>query len=48
MEFPDTQVTLMCGDSFMVDDTKPLSDAVKWYDEFNQMKVQKVVFEADK
>lgn len=33
---------------FMTHNIKPLSEAVKWYDEFNQMKVQKVVFEADK
>jgi hypothetical protein len=32
----------------MVDNIKPLSEAVKWYDEFNNMKVQKIVFEADK
>jgi len=33
---------------FMTHNIKPLSEAVHWYDEFNQMKVQKVVFEADK
>ncbi|EXJ73151.1 uncharacterized protein A1O5_04301 [Cladophialophora psammophila CBS 110553] len=33
---------------FMTDNLKPLSEAVKWYDEFNNMRVQKVVFEADK
>ncbi|KIW79122.1 hypothetical protein Z517_08962 [Fonsecaea pedrosoi CBS 271.37] len=33
---------------FMTDNIKPLSEAVKWYDEFNNMRVQKVVFEADK
>jgi len=34
--------------SFMTDNIKPMSEAAKWYDEFNQMKVQKVIFEADK
>ncbi|KIW25150.1 uncharacterized protein PV07_10814 [Cladophialophora immunda] len=33
---------------FMTDNIKPLTEAVKWYDEFNNMRVQKVVFEADK
>ena len=33
---------------FMTHTIKPMSEAVNWYDEFNQMKVQKVVFEADK
>lgn len=33
---------------FMTENIKPMSEAVKWYDEFNNMKVQKVVFEADK
>lgn len=33
---------------FMADNIKPMSDAAKWYDEFNQMKVHKIVFEADK
>jgi len=33
---------------FMTENVKPLSEAVKWYDHFNNMKVQKVVFEADK
>ncbi|KIW96512.1 uncharacterized protein Z519_03581 [Cladophialophora bantiana CBS 173.52] len=33
---------------FMTDNIKPLSEAVKWYNEFNNMRVQKVVFEADK
>ena len=32
----------------MTDNVKPMSEAVKWYEEFNKMKVQKVVFEADK
>jgi len=32
----------------MIDNIKPMSEAVQWYDEFNNMKVQKVVFEADK
>jgi len=33
---------------FMAANIKPMSEAPKWYDEFNQMKVQKIVFEADK
>jgi len=33
---------------FMVENIKPMSEAVKWYDEFNSMRVQKIVFEADK
>ncbi|KAL2438851.1 Medium chain reductase/dehydrogenase ucsI [Exophiala dermatitidis] len=32
---------------FMTENIKPLSEAPKWYDEFNNMKVQKIVFEAD-
>lgn len=34
--------------SFMIENIKPMSEAVKWYDEFNNMRVQKIVFEADK
>ncbi|KAI1611265.1 S-glutathione dehydrogenase [Exophiala viscosa] len=34
--------------NFMADNIKPMSEAPKWYEEFNNMKVQKVVFEADK
>lgn len=33
---------------FMTDNIKPLSEAVEWYEAFNEMKVQKVVFEAAK
>jgi hypothetical protein len=33
---------------FMVNNIKPLSEAVKWYDEFNNMRVQKVIFDASK
>jgi hypothetical protein len=33
---------------FMFENIVPLSKAVEYYDLFNQMKVQKVVFEADK
>ena len=28
--------------------TEPMTEAPHWYTEFNQMKVQKIVFEADK
>lgn len=34
--------------SFMTENIMPLSQAVEGYDLFNAMKVQKVVFEADK
>jgi len=47
-----TLVSLMVADcvssSFMIENIKPMSEAVKWYDEFNNMRVQKIVFEADK
>ncbi|EXJ95883.1 hypothetical protein A1O1_01008 [Capronia coronata CBS 617.96] len=33
---------------FMTENIKPLSEAVKWYDEFNNMRVQKIVFEPGK
>jgi len=33
---------------FMTENIKPMSEAVEWYTAFNEMKVQKVVFEADK
>ncbi|KAJ9637443.1 uncharacterized protein PV06_04072 [Exophiala oligosperma] len=33
---------------FMTECVQPLSEAVKYYDQFNRMLVQKVVFEADK
>lgn len=33
---------------FMIDNIRPLSDAVVAYDEFNNMKYHKIVFEADK
>lgn len=34
--------------SFMADKVMPLSEAVEGYDIFDKMKVQKVVFEAQK
>lgn len=34
--------------NFMAEDIRPLSQAVQAYDDFNQMKSQKIVFEADK
>ena len=36
------------GDSFMADKVMPLSQAVEGYELFDQMKAQKVVFEAQK
>ena len=33
---------------FMADKIMPLSDAVEGYDIFDKMKVQKVIFQADK
>lgn len=33
---------------FMVNDIRPLSQAVQAYDDFNQMKSQKIIFEAGK
>ncbi|KAL7787182.1 S-glutathione dehydrogenase [Trichoderma ceciliae] len=33
---------------FMVNNIKPLFEAAKWYDEFNNMRVQKVIFDASK
>ncbi|KAM6485633.1 S-glutathione dehydrogenase [Trichoderma sp. SZMC 28011] len=33
---------------FLAENTKPLSEAVKWYDEFNNMRVQKIIFDASK
>jgi hypothetical protein len=35
-------------DRFMADKVMPLSEAVEGYDIFDKMKVQKVVFEAQK
>jgi hypothetical protein len=35
-------------DRFMADKIMPLSEAVEGYDMFDKMKVQKVVFEAQK
>lgn len=34
--------------SFMADKIMPLSEAVEGYDIFDKMKVQKVIFQADK
>ena len=39
---------LIRGRSFMSDKIMPLSEAVEGYDLFDKMKVQKVVFEAQK
>ena len=39
---------MLIGDSFMADKIMPLTEAVEGYDIFDKMKVQKVVFEADK
>jgi hypothetical protein len=35
-------------DRFMADRIMPMSEAVQGYDDFDKMKVQKVVFEAHK
>ena len=35
-------------ESFMLDKIMPMSEAVEGYDIFNNYKVQKVIFEADK
>lgn len=39
---------LLTDHSFMTDKIMPLSQAVEGYEIFNAMKVQKVIFEADK
>lgn len=39
---------LIDRNSFMTDKIMPLSQAVEAYEIFNAMKVQKVIFEADK
>jgi hypothetical protein len=39
---------MLLGRSFMSDKIMPLSDAIEGYDLFDKMKVQKVIFEAQK
>jgi hypothetical protein len=39
---------VLIGYRFMADKVMPLSEAVEGYDLFDKMKVQKVVFEAQK
>ncbi len=41
-------ITSLTATSFMADKVMPLSEAIEGYELFNSMKVQKVVFEAQK